>query len=75
MEAEGLARKQLLTSRNKGALNFQVLEIVLRKHKLLLNAERKIQKLLEREISWERCFEGVEKKFNNGLEFIKVLSL
>lgn len=40
IEAEGLARKQLLTSRTKGFSNFQVLEIILRKHKLLLNEER-----------------------------------
>lgn len=75
IEAEGLARKQLLTSRSKGFSNFQVLEMVLRKHKLLLNEERRVEKILEREKSWGRCFEGVEKKINNELEFIKVLSL
>lgn len=51
IEAEGLARKQLLTSRSKGSSNFQVLEMALRKHKLLLNEERKVEKLLEREKS------------------------
>jgi len=47
IEAEGFARKQLLTSRHKGFSNFQVLEKVLRKHKLLLNEEMKAENLLE----------------------------
>lgn len=61
MKAEGLARKKLLTSRNNRFSNFQVLEMVLRKHKLLLNEERKVEKLLEWEKSWEKGFEEVKK--------------